>query len=78
MNEKQGVVESKEARFIRLATKRTQVALEKISLVGRLASPNYRYTEDQVDKIVTALREAMDSVETKLKKQKRTRETFSL
>ena len=78
MNEKQGVVESKEARFIRLATKRTQVALEKIGLVGRLASPNYRYTEDQVDKIVTALREAMDSVETKLKKQKRTRETFSL
>ena len=74
----QDIRETKEERFVRLATKRTQVALHKINLVGNLASPSYRCTDEQVQKIIGALREAVDGVERKFRKEGETKRSFSL
>ena len=60
--------ESKEARFKRLAEKRVNVALQKISLIGNLASPNYSYTPEQVEKIIVALTASIAEVEEKFQK----------
>ncbi len=57
--------ETKEQRFQRLATKRTQAALQKIRLLGNLTSSSYGYTPEQASKIVAALRMAVDAVEAK-------------
>ena len=63
--------ESKEQKFVRLATKRTQAALSKIRLLTNLSASSYRYTPEQADRIVAALREAVDEVDAKFKKIKR-------
>ena len=60
--------ETKEEKFARLATKRTQAALTKIRLLGNLTGSSYRYTEDQASKIITTLRQAIDEVEGKFRK----------
>lgn len=65
-----GSQETKEAKFVRLATKRTQAALEKIKLISNLASPGYRYTDEQAAQILTSLRQAVDAVEGKFNKVK--------
>ena len=74
----QEACETKEERFVRLATKRTEAALRKISLIGNLASPSYHYTDDQAKKIVSALRESVDDVEKRLSKQGTTKRSFIL
>ena len=67
MGEEQEAVrgETKEQRFQRLATKRTQAALQKIRLLGNLTSSSYGYTPDQASKVIGALRAAVDAVEAK-------------
>lgn len=71
--------ETKEARFVRLATKRTQAAIEKIRLLENLSSSSYGYTEEQVQKMLTALRQAVEDVERKFNKQPKMEKTpFSL
>ena len=73
--------ETKEEKFARLATKRTQAALTKIRLLGNLTGSSYRYTEDQASKIITTLRQAIDEVEGKFRKvrgQKVGDQSFSL
>ena len=57
--------ETKEQRFQRLATKRTQAALQKIRLITNLTSSSYAYTPEQAAKITGALRAAVDVVEAK-------------
>ncbi len=57
--------ETKEQRFQRLATKRTQAALEKIRLLGNLSGSSYSYTLEQADRILGALRAEVDAVEAK-------------
>ena len=57
--------ETKEQRFQRLATKRTQAALQKIRLLGNLTSSSYSYTPEQAAKVMSALRAAVDAVEAK-------------
>lgn len=66
--ESQGVQESKEEKFVRLATKRTQAALVKIRLLGNLTTSSYRYTEEQANRITAALRQAIDEIDGKFKK----------
>jgi len=83
MSEEQGAVqgETKEQRFQRLATKRTQAALQKIRLLGNLTSSSYGYTSEQAAKIIGALRAAVDTVEAKFNRVRGTRAaetTFSL
>ena len=70
MSEEQGAVqgETKEQRFQRLATKRTQAALQKIRLLGNLTTSSYAYTPEQAAKIIGALRAAVGTVEAKFNK----------
>ena len=67
MSEGQDAVqgETKEQRFQRLATKRTQAALQKIRLISNLTSSSYAYTPEQAAKILGALRAAVEAVEAK-------------
>ena len=67
MSEEQEAVqgETKEQRFQRLATKRTQAALQKIRLLSNLTSSSYAYTPEQAAKIVGSLRAGVDAVEAK-------------
>ena len=57
--------ETKEQKFARLATKRTQAALQKIRLITNLTGSSYAYTPDQAAKVVGALRAAVNVVEAK-------------
>ena len=65
MTEGQGEAqqETKEQKFSRLATKRTQAALGKIKLIGNLASSSYGYTNEQAGTIIGSLRQAIDQLE---------------
>ena len=64
--------ETKEQRFQRLATKRTQAALQKIRLLGNLTSSSYGYTPEQAAKIISALRAAVSAVEAKFNRARGT------
>ena len=63
-----GGQETKEAKFVRLATKRTQAALTKVKLIGNLASSSYRYTPEQAATIIASLRQAVDQLDNKFNK----------
>ena len=83
MSDEQDVVqgETKEQRFQRLATKRTQAALQKIRLLGNLTSSSYGYNPEQAAKIIGALRGAVDAVEAKFNRvrgAKTTETSFTL
>ena len=83
MSEGQDAVpgETKEQRFQRLATKRTQAALQKIRLISNLTSSSYAYTPEQAAKVLGALRAAVDTVEAKFNRVRGTQRaetSFSL
>jgi len=60
--------ETKEEKFKRLAEKRVNVALDKIRLIGNLASPQYAFGPEQIERIITALQSAVADVEGKFQK----------
>ncbi len=60
--------ESKEERFKRLAEPRVNRALEKIRLIGNLATSKYVFTPEQSKKIIVALQGAVNEVEQKFQK----------
>jgi hypothetical protein len=73
--------ETKEQKFQRLATKRTQAALQKIRLLGNLTGSSYAYTPDQAGKVIGALRAAVDAIEGKFNRVRgsgKPETTFSL
>ncbi len=70
--------ESKSDRFKRLATKRVKNAISKIELIGNLASPSYEYASEEVEKILSALQEAVDKVKATFSKQKPGKTEFEL
>lgn len=71
--------ESKEAKFKRLAEKRVDAALQKIGLLGNLATPSYSYSSEQVEKIIVALTASVAEVEEKFQKVlDRSRKRFEL
>lgn len=51
--------ETRADAFKRLATGRVNAALEDIRLVGQLASPNYEFTQAQIDAIFGTLNDAL-------------------
>jgi hypothetical protein len=64
--------ESKEEKFKRLAQKRVPVALEKIRLVGNLGNKNlYTYSDSDIKKIISALKESVKDCEDSLKGKKK-------
>lgn len=58
--------ESKNDKFLRIALMRMPKVLKSISLVGNLAGSSYESTPEQKEKIVTALKSAVNEVATKL------------
>jgi hypothetical protein len=59
----------KHQKFRELAEKRTNKALEAIRVVGNLSNRQlYKFDESEVRKVVKALREAVNDVETKFTK----------
>ena len=60
--------ESKADKFKRLAEPRVDSTIKKIKIIGNLSSGSYEYTADQVEKILTTLRTAVDEVEKKFQK----------
>jgi hypothetical protein len=57
--------ETKEQKFARLATARTQKALKGINNLIPLTGSNYKYTSEQAVKITAALTEAVDNLSAK-------------
>ena len=71
--------ETKEARFNRLAEQRVATTLDKIRLIGNLATSQYSYNGDQVAKIFAALKGAIADVEDKFQRTlERKRDKFHL
>lgn len=71
--------ETKEARFKRLAEQRVAATLDKIRLIGNLATSQYAYSADQVAKIFSALKEALADVEDKFHRTlERKKDSFHL
>lgn len=60
--------ETKEDKFKRLAEKRVNVALDKIRLVGNLASPQYAFNAEQIERIFTTLQSAITEIKEKFQK----------
>lgn len=57
----------KRAKFVKLAERRTDVALKRIALLGNLGDRAvYEFNEEDVQKILGALEEAIEGVKTKL------------
>ena len=67
-------------KFKRLATRRVNLALKHIHLIGNLSNrSNYAYTPDDVKRIFIALREAVDEAEERFENaQTHQRTTFTL
>lgn len=76
---KNGTNETKEERFKRLAEQRVAATLDKIRLIGNLATSQYSYNGDQVAKIFDALKGAVADVEDKFQRTlERKKEKFHL
>ena len=69
--------ETKHERFLRLAPKRVQAALDALDRVGKLSLPVNEYTEAEAARIVCALRAGLDEVEQKLGRKKPEKKLFS-
>lgn len=63
-----GQQESKADRFKRLAEPRVGNAVKKVEIIGNLAGSNYEFTAEQVEKILTTLKAAVEEVEKKFQK----------
>lgn len=70
--------ETPEEKFKRLAESRVTAVLQKIKVLSNLAKPPYKFSEEQVDRIFTAIRTALDDVEDKFKKRGKRISKFSL
>ena len=69
--------ESRRARFLRLATKRTNFILQKIRILGNCANKSqYDYSEEEVNKIFTAIEEALRDAKARFSTKKS--KSFSL
>ncbi|WP_370786560.1 hypothetical protein [Eubacterium ventriosum] len=56
--------ETKREKFIRLAENRTQSVIKGIELLGNLSNPNaYEYTNEDLDKVVNALKKEVGNLE---------------
>ena len=57
-------LENKRQKFVRLATKRTNLVLKKLDVLSKLSNRgNYEYTDEDVDKVFAAIREKVDEAQ---------------
>jgi len=55
--------ESKRQKFVRLATKRTNLVIKKLEVLGKLSNRgNYEYRDEDIERIFVAIQEKMDEV----------------
>ena len=72
-------METKREKFERLAEKRTNEAVKKISLIGNLSNKNnYDYSEEHVKQIIDVLEAEIKSVKDKFKVANETQQKFKL
>ncbi len=58
--------ENKRERFLRLASHRTQDVLNRLRVLGNCANHSvYEYSKDDIDKIFSALKDQLKTVEAK-------------
>jgi len=70
-------METKKDKFIRLATKRTQDALNKLRLIGNLSNKNnYDYSDADKNKIFTAIDKQVRKMKSKF--ESKGKEQFKL
>lgn len=75
----QGKSLDKEERFKKVASRRVKEILNKMRLLKNCANRNnYSYTDDQADKIVSAIENEWKRVRAEFKNSKRRKEEFSL
>lgn len=71
--------ETKREKFVRLAESRVDNALRNINLIGNLSNKsNYDYTQEDVDKILKALRSAVSNLEKTFSSSKSSQNKFKL
>jgi rubrerythrin len=70
----------KRKKFEEFAIRRTNKAISHIRLIGKLANRNaYEYTDEDVNKIVSALKKEIENIKNKFSTSKRqTEDDFSL
>ncbi len=73
-----GPDETPEQKFKRLATARVNNAIKKIKLIGNLSAPAYKYTDEEVAKIIHGLKFTVEEVEAKFAKGKKKESGFQL
>jgi len=69
--------ETKHERFLRLAPKRVQAALDALDRISKLSLPENEYSEAEAGRIVCALRSRLDEVEHRLSRKKPEKKVFS-
>lgn len=70
-------METKRERFERLAEKRTNEAVKKISLLGNLSNKNnYDYTDEHVKQIIDVLEAEIKSVKNRFNLANETQKKF--
>ncbi len=75
----QSPLETKEARFRRLAEKRVNVILDRLRLLGQLSDrKNYEYTDEQVAKIFRAIEKEIKATKEKFRNGSSERKRFML
>ncbi len=70
--------ETPEDKFKRIANLRVTNAIKKIKMIGNLSASAYKYSDEQIDKIISSLRQTIDEVEAKFKKGSKKADSFSL
>ena len=66
--------ERKQARFRRLAAKRTDVVLDKLRILSNCANTQlYKYSDEEVKKILKAIEDQLNVVSARFRKKKRSK-----
>lgn len=70
--------ETKNDKFLRIATPRVNAIIDKLDILSNCAGSNYEYTEEQVETMFQAIRDAVDSCYNEFRpKVKTEKERFS-
>ena len=70
--------ETKNEKFLRIATSRVNAIIDKLDILSNCAGSNYEYTEEQVETMFQAIRDAVDSCYNEFRpKVKTEKERFS-
>ena len=70
--------ETPEEKFYRLATSRVNHILDHLRILGNLASPNYRFTDEQIARIFEVIDETVHERKIRFRPRKKREVSFSL